>query len=99
MTPEPLPSFAAAADDRPRDLIPGPAGADVSDMANITFDDSDGTWVRLARVGATVSLDRWPGPHGPGHVIHTSARERFCFERFDTPADGIPEAVYRAAPR
>ena len=62
---------------------------------NIQHDpDTAGLWVRLLRAGTTVGLDRWPGPHRPGTVIHTSGAGRFCFSHLDPHADGGPEAVY-----
>jgi len=82
----------------PLHLIWGPPGVDTYAMTVIRFDDTTGSWARLLRNGATVDLFRWPGPHRRGHAIHTSDGERFCFDRFDTPADGIPEAVYVATP-
>lgn len=64
---------------------------------DLTYEpDTTGTWVRLRRGGTTIALDRWPGPHNPGSVIHTSGGGRFCFTRLDAhaDADGGPEAVY-----
>lgn len=56
--------------------------------------DSPGTWVRLVYKRATISLERWPSPHGPGSVIHLSGGGRFVFDHLDTGAQGGPEAVY-----
>ena len=60
--------------------------------------DASGTWVRLVRDGATIARDRWPGPHGPGTVIHTSGGGQFVFDHLDHDAAGGPKAVYRWAP-
>ena len=67
-------------------------------MTTIPFHTTTGTWVRLIRGDTTLGLDRWPGPHRAGEVIHASGFGRFCFDRFDIDADGGPEAVYRWAP-
>jgi hypothetical protein len=56
--------------------------------------DATGTWVRLVRNGATIDLDRWPGPHGPGSVIHATGGGCFVFDHIDHIAAGGPEAVY-----
>jgi hypothetical protein len=56
--------------------------------------DSTGTWVRLVYNGATISLDRWPGPHGPGSVIAASGGGQFVFDHLHTGAQEGSEAVY-----
>ncbi len=62
------------------------------------LNDSTGGWVRLVYLSATIGLDRWPGPHGPGTVIHTSGGGRFVFDHHDHGAANGAEAVYIWAP-
>jgi hypothetical protein len=82
----------------PADSIRTGPVVDTSKMRTIPFDDnSAGASVRLERNGATVTVQRWPGPHGAGQMIHLSGGSCFCFERFDATADGGPEAIYRWA--
>jgi hypothetical protein len=63
-------------------------------MTIIPHDSSTGTWVRLRRRGVTLAVERWPGPHHPGTVIHTTGGGRFVCSHLDPDADGGPEAVY-----
>jgi len=56
--------------------------------------DSTSTWVRLVYKGATIGVDRWPGPHGPGSVIRASGGGQFLFDHADPDAAEGPEAVY-----
>lgn len=63
-------------------------------MRTIPFNNSIGTWVRLVRDGATIDVDRWPGPHGPGSVIHTAGDGIFVCDHIDHDTDSGPEAVY-----
>jgi hypothetical protein len=42
----------------------------------------------------TIGLDRWPGEHRPGAVIHTSSGGGFVFDHLDTDAQGGLVAVY-----
>jgi len=59
------------------------------------IDINHGDWVRLKRHDATVSLDRCPGPHGAGAIIHTSDAGAFVFDHLDVTAADGPEFVYR----
>jgi hypothetical protein len=66
-------------------------------MSIITDNITPGGWVRLEVDGATVGLDRWPGPLGPGHPI-VSTGGCFEFDHLDYDVDGAPEHVYRWRP-
>jgi hypothetical protein len=71
---------------------------DVDDTGmNITshYDDSPGSWVRLQRGLATVSLGLWPGPVGPGTTITSTDGGHFAFASIDR-RDG--SAVFRWVP-
>jgi hypothetical protein len=63
-------------------------------MATYSSTSSTGDWVRLVYLSATIGLDRWPGPHRPGSVIHTSGGGCFVFDHLDHGATGDPENVY-----
>lgn len=63
-------------------------------MRTIPFDNSTGGWVRLVYLPATIDLDRWPGRHGPGTVIHASGGGCFVFDHLDHSAAGGLENVY-----
>jgi hypothetical protein len=64
---------------------------------HIPINNADG-WVRLVYLSATIALDRWPGPHGPGSVIHASGGGCFVFDHHDHGAANGPEAIYVWAP-
>lgn len=55
-----------------------------------------GDLVRLERDGRAIAPEeRWPGPHGPGTVIHTTDGGRFEFDHTDTSGSGEVVHVYR----
>jgi len=62
-------------------------------------DPGVGPLVRLVIDTTTVRLDRWPGPHRPGEVIHISGGGLFIFDRVDLAADYDPEVIYTCATR
>jgi hypothetical protein len=67
-------------------------------MRTIPFNTDTGTWVRLVYKGAIIGVDRWPGEHRPGSVIHTSGGGDFVFDHLHPSAASDPEAVYIWAP-
>ncbi len=67
-------------------------------MREIAFHNDAGTWVRLIFDGATIALDRWPGPHLPDSMIHASGGGRFVLDYLDDSATGGLAAVYTWSP-
>jgi len=57
-------------------------------------DGATGARVRLTRDTATRWVGRWPGPHRPGEVIHTTDGGCFAFDHLDPDTPGYPEAVW-----
>lgn len=72
----------------------GRAEDQVMEQLHDHIDEQTDDWVRLVRRQATLWLGRWPGPHRPGEVIHSTDGGRFVFDHVDPDADGGPEVVY-----